>query len=109
MATAANKFRKRPVIIEAMQVPKHEDPLAWGYLVGFLNGGANWEVNSVAGIHIHTLEGTMFGEVGDWIIKGVKGEFYPCKPDIFAETYEAVAIEEQPSTVVEKISGQVKL
>jgi hypothetical protein len=39
-------------------------------------------------IVIETLEGTMIGEPGDWIIRGVNGEFYPCKPDIFAKTYE---------------------
>jgi hypothetical protein len=42
------------------------------------------------GIEIHTLEGTMTASKGDWIIKGVSGEFYPCKPDIFEKTYEAV-------------------
>jgi len=42
------------------------------------------------GLKIFTLEGKMNADVGDWIIKGVKGEFYPCKPDIFAATYEAV-------------------
>ena len=40
--------------------------------------------------HINTLEGRMTAQVGDWIIKGVAGEFYPCKPDIFEATYEAV-------------------
>lgn len=43
-----------------------------------------------AGAHISTLEGVMRADVGDWIIRGVKGERYPCKPDIFAATYEAV-------------------
>ena len=42
------------------------------------------------GLKIFTLEGTMNANIGDWIIKGVKGEFYPCKPDIFEETYEKV-------------------
>jgi len=41
-------------------------------------------------IVIETLEGTMRAEVGDWIVRGVKGEFYPCKPDVFAETYEVI-------------------
>jgi hypothetical protein len=41
-------------------------------------------------VEIATLEGVMRGQVGDWIIRGVNGEFYPCKPDIFAKTYEAV-------------------
>ena len=39
---------------------------------------------------IHTLEGVMHADPGDWIIRGVQGEFYPCKPDIFEQTYEAV-------------------
>lgn len=42
------------------------------------------------GLVIHTLEGDMLADYGDWIIKGVKGEFYPCKPDIFEATYEKV-------------------
>lgn len=41
-------------------------------------------------VEIHTLEGTLTASVGDYIIRGIKGEFYPCKPDIFAATYEAV-------------------
>lgn len=46
-------------------------------------------VSSCAGkVEITTLEGTLTASIGDWIIKGVKGEFYPCKPDIFAATYE---------------------
>ena len=48
---------------------------------------ADW---SDEGISIETLEGTMRADPGDWIIKGVKGEFYPCKPDILAATYAAV-------------------
>ena len=39
---------------------------------------------------IETLEGPIFASVGDWIIKGIKGEFYPCKPDVFEESYEAI-------------------
>ena len=58
------KFRKKPVVIEAEQVFEAFD--------------------------IQTLEGLMRAEVGDWVITGVKGERYPCKPDIFAMTYEPV-------------------
>ena len=43
-------------------------------------------------LHIPTLEGAMTASPGDWIIRGVQGEFYPCKPDIFAETYEPVEV-----------------
>lgn len=62
------KFRKKPVIIEAYQTNEEMD--------------------------IQTLEGMMHASVGDWIITGVKGEKYPCKPDVFARTYEPVVDEE---------------
>ena len=62
------KFRKKPVIIEAYQTDKELDIL--------------------------TLEGVMHADVEDWIITGVKGEQYPCKPDIFEQTYEPVVEEE---------------
>jgi hypothetical protein len=58
------KYRKKPVVVEAYQTDKE--------------------------IIIHTLEGDMKAEIGDWIITGVKGEIYPCKPDIFEATYEKV-------------------
>lgn len=58
------KFRKKPVVIEAERASERTE--------------------------IVTLEGTMVASPGDWIITGVKGERYPCKPDIFAATYEAV-------------------
>lgn len=85
------KFRKKPVVIEAWQIPPD-------------NGGPHhapvWVTDAVAhdlltaipggGIDVQTLEGNMRGNVGDWIIKGVKDELYPCKPDIFEATYELV-------------------
>jgi hypothetical protein len=53
--------------------------------------GEGWTKGSLSGaLIIHTLEGAMTASVGDWIIRGVKGEFYPCKPDIFEATYEPV-------------------
>lgn len=76
------KFRKKPVVIEAVQFD--------GTLLS-LAGMAIPEVSQVLGsrtAQIPTLEGVMTAEPGDWIIRGVKGEFYPCKPDIFAATYE---------------------
>ena len=48
-------------------------------------------------MYIETLEGTMLAEEGDWIIRGVKGEFYPCKPDIFNETYKPTPIQAEVS------------
>ena len=76
------KFRKKPVVIEAVQYTgKNQNEVADFYP----------EVSGAFGsrkIFIRTLEGNMEATPGDWIIKGVKGEFYPCKPDIFDATYE---------------------
>jgi len=76
------KYRKKPVVIEAVQ---------W-------NGENHDEIADFMGefripvfsrcFEIQTLEGSMTAIPGDWIIKGIRGEFYPCKPDIFAATYE---------------------
>lgn len=84
------KFRKTPVVIEAIQLPPaDQDPS--DELVDFLAESPNdWEGERHGELVIHTLEGTMSAQPGDWIIKGVKGEYYPCKPDIFEATYEAV-------------------
>jgi hypothetical protein len=55
--------------------------------------GGTREIRSCSeGLYIETLEGTMKADNGDWIIRGVKGELYPCKPDIFEATYEPVTI-----------------
>jgi hypothetical protein len=94
------KFRKKPVVIDAIQWDGNnlED------VIEFTNGrrprsndphiGRHWEeyesLVAREGLKIFTLEGPLMATIGDWIIKGVKGEFYPCKPDIFAATYEAV-------------------
>lgn len=84
-------FRKKPVVIEARQFTTNNEPngaphmdalVAWIGPMAHHNGTA---------IHIATLEGIHRADVGDWIIKGVAGEFYPCKKEIFAQTYEAVA------------------
>jgi hypothetical protein len=78
----AAKFRKKPVVIEAIVAGPDIE------VYRFLSKASALRTNG--GFNIKTLEGTMFAADGDWIIKGVKGEFYPCKPDIFAATYEAV-------------------
>lgn len=82
------KFRKKPVVIEA---------LLWtgGNLddvMAFCCGDATYEqmASGSAAVIIKTLEGQHVASVGDWIIRGINGEFYPCKPDIFEKTYEAV-------------------
>lgn len=79
------KFRKKPVVIDAIQWTGNNlneireftnDPFA-----------GKWTTTRIG---ITTLEGIMEASLNDWIIKGVKGEFYPCKPDIFKETYDQV-------------------
>ena len=92
------KFRKRPVVIEARQFdgspesandicrwannnqPEMDDP----------NIDYVLRKNEVSDMQCATLEGFMHVSVGDWIIQGVNGEFYPCKPDIFEQTYDPV-------------------
>lgn len=83
----AKKYRKKPVVIEAMLLDKNaEDVMAW---LTANACGAAWEMDDGLPVYIETLEGVMTANQGDFIIKGVNGEFYPCKPDIFAKTYEA--------------------
>jgi len=92
-------FRKKPVEIEAIQWTGNNLRQVITFTDGppetrGMHAGMAWEAyeDLVArdGLKIFTLEGKMSASVGDWIIRGVKGEFYPCKPDIFAATYEAV-------------------
>ncbi len=81
------KFRKRPIVIEAVQITDEwfdGDPLNSLHVPGVIIDHENLYVL------IPTLEGAMRGSIGDWIITGVQGKRYPCKPDIFAATYEAV-------------------
>jgi hypothetical protein len=94
------KYRKKPVVIEAVQLDgtgtNAEEIVTW---IGNGKGTARHvKLNKQpAAIYIRTLEGEMRADVGDWIIRGVQGEFYPCKPDIFEATYDAVAGEEVQS------------
>ncbi len=78
------KFRKKPVVIDAVQWNGSNVPDVMEFM--------DWRNTTYDehGLRIHTLEGTHSAMPNDWIIKGVKGEFYPCKPDIFAATYEPV-------------------
>jgi len=84
------QYRKKPVVIEAIQLEDLEvyTLMSIQHLVGL--GKDIFEVKG-DGLIIKTLEGDMRASIGDWIIKGVQGEFYPCKPDIFEKTYEKVA------------------
>jgi len=85
------RYRKKPVVIEAVQLPAAgsydmEEFQNWCADVGF----TQFESDRDEGLLVQTKEGVMRADPGDWIIKGVKGEFYPCKPDIFELTYDRV-------------------
>ncbi len=87
------KFRKKPVVVEAVQWTG-DNASAIKQFAGVAvhcYEDSDYADNSSLGwkCKVATLEGTMEARHGDWIIKGVKGEFYPCKPDIFDATYEA--------------------
>jgi len=91
------KFRKKPVVVEVIKWDGSQEGflgvLDWANkLAGAHLSFVFWEtnLNKDPKIKIRTLEGDMFASEGDWIIRGVKGEFYPCKPDIFEQTYEKV-------------------
>lgn len=84
-----SKFRKKPVVIEAEHFTAENRNRAFNFIT--CNAYPDWEKDGTnPTIRIETLEGEMIASLGDWIIKGIKGEFYPCKPDIFEATYEAV-------------------
>jgi len=90
-------YKKKPVVIEAVQLTAKavldsladKTPIFEG-----LQASGSWDSTTrklnYGHVLIKTLEGTMKAEIGDWIIKGVKGELYPCKPDIFMATYDPV-------------------
>lgn len=84
------KFRKKPVEIEAWQVPPEGEMFSEDAIFAFSGSPCEVESNPDGSVSIHTLEGSMLAVPGDWIIKGVQGELYPCKPDIFKATYERV-------------------
>lgn len=78
------KYRKKPVVIEAVQFTGNNVDEILEFAKDSFNNPSTSE------IVIPTLEGNMIASIGDYIIKGVNGEFYPCKPDIFDKTYEEV-------------------
>lgn len=100
---SAKFFRKKPVVIQAIQfVEVSRTKRNFGESIEYNDSEVaefmnqpiwvrtvpNGEPQGRTYIEIPTLEGVMEANVGDWIIKGIKGEFYPCKPDIFSATYE---------------------
>jgi hypothetical protein len=86
--STVRKFRKKPVVVEA----RFFDTYLNAHTIAAWCGGTAYQHGGTEGVRINipTLEGTMTAKVGDFIIKGVKGEFYPCKADIFCATYEEV-------------------
>ena len=80
----AKAYRKKPVVVEAVQWTGENH----AEMCEFIDPEA-FEIIPRIGLVIHTLEGDHHASPGDYIIKGVNGEFYPCKPDIFAKTYES--------------------
>ena len=83
----AMKYRKKPVVIEAVQWTGENH----AEMCEFIDPEV-FEIIPRVGLVIHTLEGDHHASPGDYIIKGVNGEFYPCKPDIFAKTYESATL-----------------
>lgn len=88
------KYRKKPVEVEA----KRWVGFNWDDIAEWCPYGLTHIIGS--DLTIDTLEGRMTVKEGDWIIKGVEGEFYPCKPDIFEKTYEKVKIVEGSNEVI---------
>lgn len=97
------KYRKKPVEVEAVQLLWKN----WSEVCNFVSkdafgggcyidedGNETENTRGKLGLKIKTLEGIMLATEEDYIIKGVQGEIYPCKPDIFEETYEAVSLED---------------
>ena len=90
-------YKKKPVVIQAIQWRGDNQQELFHFLghkedMNYFDpqGNHNFYINSSNELVIKTLEGDIRGAVNDYIIRGVKGEFYPCKPDIFHETYETV-------------------
>lgn len=83
------KYRKKPIVIDAIKFDgyNHDEIKAWSS--GKVVSAKSWKPNYCQ-LEVHTLEGVMDVNIGDWIIKGIQGEIYPCKHDIFIATYEAV-------------------
>ncbi len=84
------RFRKKPVVIEAVQWTGENWADVWAFINSADGDMEKYACSPNGAVAIETAEGTMKASPGDWIIKGVKGELYPCKPDIFSETYDPV-------------------
>ena len=88
MIEVALHYRKKPIVIEAMQLNfKNRDKI-----IEFGEGNITlvWRDGYLEGAYVNTLEGGIYATYGDYIIRGVDGEYYPCKPSVFEKTYELV-------------------
>jgi len=94
VAKGIKKYRKKPIVVEALQLRWD----TWNDMcdfaeVGRLSDGKPEGETNIGGqlsMYIPTLEGTMVADENDWVIKGIRGELYPCKPAVFEATYESV-------------------
>ncbi len=84
------KYRKKPVVVEAIQWTGDNWEDVWDFINDEKGDIRTYEQQLDKTIKIRTLEGDMIASVNDWIIREIKGELYPCKPDIFEATYELV-------------------
>ena len=96
---ASGQFTKKPVTIDAWLIDFGNKPLPQWVHDAFLDDVIDW-CPAGEGLYINTLEGHMLGGNGDWLIRGVKGEMYACKPDIFEATYTRAALASAPAQPV---------
>ena len=89
-----SKYKKKPVVIDAVKFTGAIDEMQELMDLGMDTVHVSYKDPKNPTLSINTLEGTMTAQTGDYIIRGVQGEFYPCKPDIFEETYEPIEGEE---------------
>jgi hypothetical protein len=82
------KYVKKPVVIEAEQFTEKTKNRVYSWATEIQNNVYASRHENQPVLMIPTLEGEMMCRLGDWLIKGIRGELYPCKPDIFTETYE---------------------
>ena len=109
------EYRKKPVVIEAVQWTGGDHRTVAEFLGHphdeyLKSEGKNFCIDHTkvkGGLIIKTLEGEHVATIGDWIIKSVKGEFYPCKPDIFKTTYEPYTCDETEAEAADETGGQI--
>ncbi len=91
MMNTAQNYRKKPVVIQAIKLERDNIDAAYEFAYGNpISISERTMIQEWGGMHIRTLEGVMVADFGDYVIKGVKGEVYPIKADIFRKTYDKV-------------------